>query len=261
MTGGLDRLVAERFAAFTTPYLAEPGDGFAYQLKIDHTERVVELARRICDEESVPADVALAARLAAQLHDLGRFPQYRQYRTFRDAVSADHAALSVRHALRAKMLDGVPLHIRRLVLGAVYLHNKRSLPDGLPAALDAAARIVRDSDKLDIYKVMLANFAPGKPVNPEVALGVQDHPTAYTPAVLEALARRAPGDYAQMVWVNDFKLMTAGWLYDINFPSSCKILEERGYLNAIFATLPDDTGIRRVRAQLQDDLAQRIQGA
>lgn len=261
MTGRLDRLVAERFAAFTAPYLAEPGDGFAYQLKIDHTERVVDLARRICDEEHVPADVALATRLAAQLHDLGRFPQYQQYRTFRDAVSANHAGLSVTHALRARVLDGVPLHIRRLVLGAVYLHNKRSLPDRLPAPLDAAARIVRDSDKLDIYKVMLASFTPGKPLNPEVALGVQDHPTAYTPAVLEALLRREPGDYRQLVWVNDFKLMTSGWLYDINYPSSCRILKERGYLDAIYATLPDDPAIRRVRAQLTDDLAQRIQGA
>lgn len=261
MNGRLEGLVAERFAAFTAPFLAEPGDGFAYQLKIDHTARVVDLARRICAEEAVPEDVALAARLAAQLHDLGRFPQFRQYRTFRDAVSANHAGLSVTHTLRARMLDGASPPTRRLVLGAVFLHNKRSLPDSLPAALDTAARIVRDSDKLDIYQVMLANFAPGRPVDPDVALGVKDHPTAYTPAVLEALLRRETGDYRQLVWVNDFKLMTAGWLYDINYPSSCRILKERGYLDAIFASLPDAPGFRAVRAQLMDDLAQRTEGA
>jgi hypothetical protein len=261
MNAGLAELVADRFAAFAAPYLAEPGDGFAYQLKIDHTARVVDLARRICTEEALQGDTAQAALLAAQLHDLGRFPQYRQYHTFRDADSANHAALSVTHVLRARVLEGAAKALRRTVLGAVYLHNKRNLPSGLPPRLDAAARVVRDSDKLDIYQVMLDYFAQDTPKHPEVALSVKEHPTAYSPAVLECLLARSSGDYAQLVWVNDFKLMTVGWLYDINFRSAFKILSERGYLDAVFASLPDEPGIRRVRAQAMDDLAQRVRGA
>jgi len=261
MSDGLIGLVAERFAAFTAPYLAEPGDLFAYQLKVEHTARVVDLAREICAAEDVAADTALATLLAAQLHDLGRFPQYKTYRTFRDIESANHAALSVTHLLRAHMLDDAPTAIRRLVIGAVYLHNRRELPDGLPAPLDMAARIVRDSDKLDIYRVMIEHFSQPVPEHPEVALHVKLDPDAYTPAVLRALLDRSPGDYTQLVWVNDFKLMTVGWLYDMNCRSSCRILRERGYLETIFASLPDDPGINRVRAQLLGDLAQRARGA
>ena len=48
------------------------GDGFAYALKVRHTERVAELARRIAAEEKLADRLALAASLAAQLHDVGK---------------------------------------------------------------------------------------------------------------------------------------------------------------------------------------------
>jgi hypothetical protein len=257
MNDRLDALMAERFAAFIEPYLSAPGDGFAFELKEAHTKRVVDLARRICDEEGIGGDARTATILAAQLHDLGRFPQYRKYHTFRDADSANHAALSVMHALRANMLDGVPLPIRRTIIGAVYLHNKRLLPADLPADMDTAARVVRDSDKLDIFQVMLSFFAEEQHEHPEVALSAQNEPEKYSPDVLRTLIAREPGDYAKIVYYNDFKLMSVGWLYDLNFRSSCRILKQRKYLEALFAILPDDPAMGRARAQVMADLANR----
>ncbi|HWR04977.1 MAG TPA: HD domain-containing protein [Humidesulfovibrio sp.] len=257
----LVRLVGQRFEAFALPFLDDQGDGFAYTLKMAHTKRVLGLAETICAEEALPREVALAARLGAQLHDVGRFPQYRQYRTFRDADSANHAALSVAHILREKLLGGVPARIRRLTLGAVYLHNKRSLPPIASSALRDAARVVRDSDKLDIYSVMIAHFAQKNPKHPEVALNVVDAPDTYTPSVLDALCRRERGDYRTIVYINDFKLMTIGWLYDMNFRASCRLLKERGYLETLFATLPRDEKIDGFHAQINTDLAQRLDHA
>lgn len=257
----LVRLVAQRFEAFAGSFLDDQGDGFAYTLKMAHTKRVLALAETICAEEALPPDVALAARLGAQLHDVGRFPQYRRYRTFRDADSANHAALSVTHILREKLLGGVPAHIRRLALGAVYLHNKRELPRLASSALRDAARVVRDSDKLDIYSVMIAHFSQKNPKHPEVALNVIDEPDKYTPAVLDALLGRKHGDYRTIVYINDFKLMTIGWLYDLNFRASCRLLNERGYLETLFATLPKDEKVGRFHTQIAADLAQRLEHA
>lgn len=257
----LVRLVAQRFEAYAGSFHDDQGDGFAYTLKMAHTKRVLALAETICAEEALPREVTLAARLGAQLHDVGRFPQYRQYRTFRDADSANHAALSVTHILREKLLDGAPAHIRRLALGAVYLHNKRALPHLASPALRDAARVVRDSDKLDIYSVMIAHFAQKNPKHPEVALNVIDAPEKYTPAVLDALLGREHGDYRSIVYINDFKLMTIGWLYDLNFRASCRLLHERGYLETLFATLPGDEKVRRFHGQIAADLAERLERA
>lgn len=261
MSDALVRLVAERFDAFAGGFLDAPGDGFAYSLKIKHTKRVLGIAEGIAQAESLPDDVTLASRLAALMHDVGRFPQYQQYKTFRDADSANHAALSVRHALRSKLLEGVPMHIHRLVLGAVYLHNKRDLPRLGSPSLRTVAQVVRDSDKLDIYSVMIAHFAQEKPKHPEVALNVIDAPDKYTPAVLDALRQRTLGDYRTIVYINDFKLMAIGWLYDLNFRSACRTLHERGYLDTLFDTLPRDENIASFRRQIDKDVARRIEGA
>ena len=261
MNQDLVQQIAERFLAFAAPYLDEPGDLFAYRLKIKHTGRVRENAEEIASASGVSGPVHLAARIAAVLHDVGRFPQYKEFRTFRDAESANHAGLSVRHALRAKMLRDVPTDIRRMVLGAVFLHNVRALPAGLPPDLLAVARIVRDSDKLDIFGVMIDHFAQEHPEHPEVALGVQPHPTAYSPAVLEDLLRGESGDYRKVVWTNDFKLMVAGWLFDLNYRHSCKMLKERGHLETIFSSLPSDPPLLALRQKIMQTLARRLADA
>jgi hypothetical protein len=261
MSEALIELVAQRFRSFAEPFLAEPGDDFAYRLKVEHTGRVSAIAADIADASGVSERVGLAARLAALLHDVGRFPQYKEFRTFRDAESANHALLSVRHALRQDMLADVPRDIRRMVLGAVYLHNVRTLPATLPPETMAVARLVRDSDKLDIFSVMIAHFSEKDPKHPEVALHVKPHPTAYSQAVLEGLLNGETGDYRHIVWVNDFKLMVAGWLYDLNYAHSCKLLRERGYLDTIFDSLPADPQIVALRRQIMGHLAQRLASA
>ncbi len=250
--------VAKRFQDFAEPYLSEPGDAFAYRLKVEHTDRVRAIATDIASAACVPERVHLAARIAALLHDVGRFPQYRQYRTFRDAESANHALLSVRHALREDMLSDVPGDIRRLVLGAVFLHNVRTLPTTLPPDILAVARLVRDSDKLDIFSVMIAHFSQEDPEHPEVALHVKPHPTAYSQAVLTGLLNGETGDYRRIVWVNDFKLMVVGWLYDLNFQRSCQLLHDLGYLDTIFESLPKDPQLLDLRRQITDHLARRL---
>ncbi|MHC1701240.1 MAG: HD domain-containing protein [Humidesulfovibrio sp.] len=258
MSEELVERVARRFQDFAEPYLREPGDDFAYRLKVDHTMRVRSIATDIAETSGVPERVHLAARLAALLHDIGRFPQYKEYRTFRDAESANHAGLSVRHTLREHMLDSAPQDIRRLVLGAVFLHNKRSLPATLPPDLQAVAQIVRDSDKLDIFRVMIAHFSKQDPEHPEVALHVKPHPTAYSQDVLESLLRGETGDYRRIVWVNDFKLMVVGWLFDLNYRRACQMLHELGYLDTIFESLPKDPQVLALRRQVTEHLARRL---
>lgn len=254
-------MVAERFETYAARFVSQPGDTFAYRLKVDHTERVTAFTETIAREEGLPERLTMACRLAGVLHDVGRFEQYKTFRTFRDAHSANHAALSVKHALREKLLEGVPADIKRLVLGAVFLHNKRSLPQGLPPELDLVSRVVRDSDKLDIYRVMTGHFSNPDPDHPEITFGATEDPQAYSPGIVEALLRHEPGDYRDIVFVNDFMLMVAGWLYDLNFVTSCRILKEHGHIETLFGIMPKLPALRALHEQITSDLAQRLRGA
>jgi HD domain. len=261
MSDALLRAVAARFDTFTAPYLDAPGDTFAYRIKVEHTRHVLAVAEAIIEAERLTGRTAQAGKLGALLHDVGRFPQFRQYRTFRDAESANHARLSVRHILRENMLEGIPADIRRLTLGAVFLHNKRTMPHVPSAELRAVAGVVRDSDKLDIYRIMIDHFASLSPKDQDVVLRVKDEPGIYSPHVLATLLQRGGGNYQDLVYVNDFKLILIGWLYDLNFPASYRMLADRGYVETIFATLPKDARIDAFRKQALADLAERLKGA
>lgn len=261
MSQALIQDVRQRFHAYAASFLGGEEGDFAYSLKIRHTDKVAELADAICEEEPLPGHVILAARIAAILHDVGRFPQYRQFRSFRDRETANHALLSVRHLLRGNMLEGAPAHIRRLALGAVYLHNKRELPENLPPDLLQTVRVVRDADKLDIMRVMVNHFSQEGPEHDEVALAAKPSRDDYTQAVYDLVLARQASDYSMIVWHNDFKLMILGWLYDLNFRASLRLLLGMGHYRRIFDLLPDTQPIRTLRDQLMDDLAKRLERA
>ena len=90
----------ERFLAFVENYVAGAQNG-PLRLKVEHSFRVLEHAELLATTELSAApeaadqETARAALLAALYHDCGRFPQFRDYHTFMDAQSVDHAQLGV----------------------------------------------------------------------------------------------------------------------------------------------------------------------
>jgi hypothetical protein len=225
------------------------------QLKIDHTRRVLELVRRISREAEPAAELRELARLAALFHDVGRFPQYARYRTFHDRMSVNHASQGVLTLKRHQVLAALPAGARRLVLGAVALHNRRFLPRGLPGELQGLTQIVRDADKLDIFAVMLTHFKPGARHNKVVNLELKPHPDRYTPGILAQVRGRQMVNYDEMTWVNDFKLLLCSWVYDLNYRVSRAVVRERGYLEELLEYLPRGPEFIKLGRQLQEDLA------
>ena len=79
--------------------------------------------------------------------------------------------------------------------------------------------------------------------------------------MLAGLLKGETGDYRSIIWVNDFKLMVVGWLYDLNFRRSCQILHDLGYLETIFESLPKDEHLLLLRKQITAHLARRLADA
>ncbi len=246
----------EWFRQFTAGFLQ--GSAFDVgnvQLKIDHSLRVLELAQRLTAALALPPELTALAHLAALFHDIGRFPQYARYHTFHDQKSVNHGLQGVLTLKKHRVLAALPAAAQKLVLAAVGLHNRRVLPMGLAPVARSLTGIVRDADKLDIFAVMLTHFAPEAPPNKVVNLGLKVHPDNYTPAILAAVQQRQMVNYQDMVWVNDFKLLLCSWLYHLNFRRSREIVQERGYLERLFAYLPKKQAFVRLQRQLAADLA------
>ena len=229
-----------------------------YDLKELHTRNVCAAARRIAQGES-PRRLMLV-EVAALCHDLGRFPQFRDFGTFKDSESLNHAHLSAQILEQNGLLGFLPESERNSVLAAVRLHNVYQVPAGLPAESEELLRLLRDADKIDIWRVFLEYFQTPEHERPSGAtLGYPDIP-GYSPEVLAALDAGKMVQLSSMKSVNDFKLLQLSWIYDINCRNSFRLVQEVGVLERYAALLPAEETIQAIVARLHGYLEQNLAG-
>ena len=208
------------------------------ELKRDHSLRVLREAEMLTASLEAASPLAEIIHIAALLHDIGRFSQYRDYRTYNDRESVNHARLGVDVLRQANTLHELSPGHRRLVLGAIFLHNRASLPAKLSPNLSLMVKVLQDADKLDIIPTVLTSLSADAPTTRIVTLGLPSDSGCYSEAVYKKIAMRQSVDMSEMVWLNDFKLVLLGWLDTINFPASRKAVLERNYIERLMAILP-----------------------
>ncbi|MDR3358912.1 MAG: HD domain-containing protein [Desulfovibrio sp.] len=227
------------FANYAALKRAEARDDTApLDLKIRHTGRVLANAREIVGSERFSSLVARSCLLAALYHDVARFEQYLRYHTFKDKESRNHGLMGVKVLKRERPLDGEERIVRHTVLAAVALHNRFALPRRLPESLHPAARVVRDSDKLDILRVIDEHLGGPKPYCPTVVLSLPDSPDIVGEAVLDAALAGRVAAYADLRSVNDFRLLLGTWFFDMNFPASRNRFVRDGHAARLLEALP-----------------------
>ncbi|WP_243361110.1 HD domain-containing protein [Fundidesulfovibrio terrae] len=224
------------------------------ELKKRHSLNVLAEARAITSALDIAPRLAEAAHLAALFHDAGRFPQYRDFKTFRDGLSTNHALLGVRSLRAGGVLAPLDPDLRVLVLGAVAMHNRRAVPGRLSAGLDTVTRIVRDSDKLDIVNIMLEHLRPGGKRSDVVVLHMADEPDRYSGEIVAQIRAGRIGDYSLMRYENDFKLLLLSWVFDLNFAPSRRAFLERGHVKELFGLLPSTPELTQLEDSIYDVL-------
>jgi HD superfamily phosphohydrolase YqeK len=227
-----------------------------FDLKEVHTRNVCEAARLIAQGGTERRQ--MLAQVAALCHDLGRFPQYQEFRTFLDSESLNHAQLSAQILKQSSLLDFLPKGERDSVYFAVRLHNVFQIPAGLPAETEDLLRLVRDADKLDIWRVFTEYFfAPESERASAAGLGFPDLPEC-SPEVLEAVGAGHMVQLSMLKSLHDFKLLQLSWVYDINFLSTLRLIKERGILEQLAATLPRDAAVLAILDRVRSYLEQRL---
>lgn len=235
---------------------ADPEVQRNFDLKEMHTRHVCADACLIAREGSPRR--RMLAEAAALCHDLGRFPQYRDFATFKDSDSLNHAHLSAQILKQGDLLAFLPPAERESVHHAVRLHNAFEIPRGLAPETEDLLKIVRDADKLDIWRVFIEYFhAPEDERASGAGLGFPDLPGC-SQHVLDAVGAGEMIRLSSLNSLNDFKLLQLSWVYDINFPSTLRLIRERGLLELLSATLPGEPADRKVLAHVQGYLERRL---
>lgn len=235
--------ISEWFDCFVSGFIgATAADQRNYDLKIEHTYCVRDCMDRLTTDLGLSSSDRAMASAVAICHDVGRFPQYRQYGTFNDKTSTNHAALSVRTLKQERVLENIDGADRSLILQAVAMHNLFELPESLDPVVRRFALLIRDADKLDIWRVLI-EYCTSKPEERASAViwELPDTGACSKRAIDEVAAGRIL-NRSFLETADDFKLLQLSWVFDLNFSESFRIVSERGYLHTLAGLLPKKGG-------------------
>jgi len=245
-------MIHEKTVARLKRWFEEYADGFHTEgpehdrnidLKIEHTRRVcteiLDIGRSLHLDNK---DLRLA-EVIALFHDLGRFEQYDRYGTFNDLKSEDHARLGAKILNNSAVLEGIHRDTQELILRVVRHHNGRTLPENETTDCLFFTKLLRDADKLDIFRVVTDHYRKKHGTrNGSIELDLPDAPNVSEEVCADLKAGRIV-KMASLRTLNDFKLLQMAWIYDVNFPRTFQLIRDRGYLEVIRNALPQSETI------------------
>jgi len=235
-------LLTQRFRAYVDRFRADGVLHPMHQLKLEHTIRVAADARSIAAGMNWPEREVNLAEAVGLFHDIARFPQFQQYRSFSDADTVDHGDLGVQTLETENLLDGVAAEPRALILHSVQYHNKRALPRVLTAHEEKHLRLIRDADRLDIFFIGWDSIKTGHiHDHPEIIMNI-DFNGPPSGEVLDQFERGDKIDYRDMKSMADRFILQLSWIHDMSYDSTKRLVRERGILEKFIDVLPVKTG-------------------
>lgn len=231
-----EQKVKQLFADYTKDY--NPNDP-KISLKITHTYKVADNSKAIAQSLDLPETDIELAWLIGMLHDIGRFEQIKRYQTFNDGKSVDHAEFGADLLFKEPGLINAFIETRaydEIIEKAIRQHNKFRISDDLDERTAMFANIIRDADKIDIFRVQVEEPIEGiygvpfeqikaQTISNEVFDQFKKHQTILRNTKVTYL------DY----YVGHFSLA-----FELVFPYSRQLTIEQGYLAQLLTLEADD---------------------
>lgn len=197
--------------------------------KWEHSYRVMEKSIMLAKNLQLSEENIYLAEIIGLLHDIGRFEQWTNYKTFVDLKSIDHGDYGCKILFEEGLIEDFKINPKyyRIIEKAIYNHNKPKIENGLNEQELLQAKIIRDADKLDIlYNSAFLNLIPysfsEEPISKEIEDAFWKHGIVYTKDMQNS---------------NDFVMRTLCFIFDFNYVESLKYLVENRYLEEFEKTL------------------------
>jgi len=234
-------------------------DGFSsedkkYSINIDikkqHTRRVCHEIIDIGNSLNMGEDELRIADAIALLHDIGRFSQYDTYGTYSDLKSEDHAQLGIKVIKEHRLLFDLDENLRDMILRTIGYHNKRVLPQDETDECLFFTKLLRDADKLDIFKVVTDYYCKrGGFEDGALGLDLSDSPHVSND-IIGNIEDGKTANREDVKTMSDLMLLQMSWVYDINFDRTRQLIEERNYIGIIYDHLPRTKSIEHACQKL-----------
>lgn len=186
-------------------------------LKYYHTLEVADISYKIASDMGLSKEDVDLAKLIGYLHDIGRFEQVEKTNSFKDKLM-DHADNGVKLLFEEGMIREFIEDDKydEIIKKAVRNHNKYEIMDEVNEREELFANIIRDSDKIDIFRVR------EKYNDDEVILPPSEN-------VLDCFYNNKSVKLEYIKNKSDAILCVLAFIFDFNYDASIKVLKETGY--------------------------------
>ncbi|MCF7741161.1 MAG: HD domain-containing protein [Candidatus Marinimicrobia bacterium] len=223
------------------------------RLKIRHSYAVCNNIIKLSLAENLRSEQMRRAKIVAIFHDIARFLQFDQFGTFRDDLSFNHAEKGVQILKEENILSEETKKSRDLINAAIRFHNRESIPaNKLDKNTLCLSKLIRDADKLDIFETSINYHLSNKPlgeINSAIELDLPESSQLHPGAVKDILQGRIV-DSDHVASVNDLILLQMGWVFDINFQSTMKIIKARQYIPKLSRALSSNGKMDKIMKAL-----------
>lgn len=184
------------------------------KLKYNHSLSTATLMTELAFRLELSKEEIILAKTIGLLHDIGRFEQVTKYNSYEDADTMDHADYGVKYLFKEN-------HIRefiedekydQLIAKAILYHNKINIPNDLTEEESMYCKMIRDMDKVDIYKQLV--------INDNVEFNEKD----ISDKVIEKFNKKEMVNNLEVKTKTDGIIRYMAFLYDINYKESFDIL-------------------------------------
>lgn len=216
-------------------------------IKVTHTMGVVKASEYIARKLDLTEEDVELVELIGLLHDIGRFEQAVRYDNYDDYDTLDHAELGVeilfKNGFIREFIDTDKYG--NIIEKAIRNHNKYEIEDGLDERELLFAKIIRDADKTDNFKVK--QYQDFESLFKASEQEVQEE--KITDDIWNVFLQEKTIISSQRVTNMDKWLSYLAWVYDYNFVPSLQYLKENDCINKVIDRLDYKDEITKERME------------
>ena len=216
--------------------------GEKIELKINHTFRVKEICSEIAKSQKLPEKEIEVAELCGLLHDIGRFEQWKKYKTYSDRESIDHGNLGYKilkdnNYIMKYLKDNEYI---TALLKAVKYHNKFRVPKNMTKQEKKFSNIIRDADKIDILYLYQKDI-----------FSIDDENSKLSETVYQSLLNKQLVNKKDIKTKADRTAIRLGFIFDMNAKYSFQYIKENKLIENTLEKQIKETKNKEFKEQLE----------
>lgn len=205
-------------------------------LKVVHTLGVASYSEIIAKSLGLDEDKVKLAYIIGILHDIGRFEQVRITNTYSDRGGINHTDMGIKILFEDNMITEFidTREYDETIKHAISNHSLFKINDGLNDETLMFAKIIRDADKLDIFKVFKNNDV----IQVGIDSGFKDT-DEYSKDVLDAFYKGYQLDRSHLIYLFDWYINMIAFTYDLYYKKSFELVKEEKFFDIIFESMKE----------------------